>query len=150
MPAEQSDQNGAEQAPQNDDESVQYPTNQVIAILDTQVQTACAVDALANGGFLESEVELLRGSEEADRLAGGTGRRGFQDWFIRLTGSVGLKNAETEMKDRYEQALRDGHTVLAILTPTEDRKDRAAQILKECGGRFINFFGRLNVERIAG
>ena len=150
MPAGESDQNGAEQAPQNDNESVQYPTNQVIAILDTQVQTACAVDALANGGFLESEVELLRGSEEADRLAGGTGRRGFQDWFIRLTGSVGLKNAETEMKDRYEQALRDGHTVLTILTPTEDRKDRAAQILKECGGRFINFFGRLNVERIVG
>jgi hypothetical protein len=149
MPAGQSDQNGAEQAPQNDDESVQYPANHVIAILDTQVQTACAVDALVNGGFLESEVELLRGSEEADRLASGTGRQGFQDWFIRLTGSVGLKNAETEMKDRYEQALRDGHTVLTVLTPTEDRKDRAAQSLKECGGRFINFFGRLNVERIA-
>lgn len=149
MPAGQSDQNSAEQAPQNNDESVQYPTNQVVAILDTQVQTACAVDALVNGGFLESEVELIRGSEEADRLAAGTGRRGLQDWFIRLTGSVGLKNAETEMKDRYEQALRDGHTVVAVLTPTEDRKDRAAQSLQECGGRFINFFGRLNVERIA-
>lgn len=148
MPAGQSDQDAAEQARPNDEESVEYPTNQVVAILDTQVQTACAVDALANGGFLESEVELLRGSEEADRLRGGTGRRGFQDWFIRLTGSVGLKNAETEMKDRYEQALRDGHTVLAILTPTEDRKDRAAEMIKECGGRFINFFGRLNVERI--
>ena len=53
--------------PQNDDESVQYPTNQVVAILDTQVQTACAVDTLVQGGFLESEVELLCGSEEADR-----------------------------------------------------------------------------------
>src|SRR6476620_1410831 len=105
MPAEQSDQNGAEPAPQNDDRSVQYPTNHVVAILDTQVQTACAVDALVNGGFLESEVELLRGIEEADRLAGSTGRRGFQDWFIRRTVSVGLKNAETEMKDRYEQEL---------------------------------------------
>ena len=150
MPAEQSDQNGAEQASQSDDESIQYPTNHVVAILDTQVQTACAIDALASGGFVETEVELLRGSEEADWLASGTGRRGFQDWFIRFTGSVGLKNAETEMKDRYERALRDGHIVLAVLTPTEDRKDRAVEMLKECGGRFINFFGRLNVERIAG
>ena len=148
MPASQSDQDAAEQGRQNNEESVQYPTNRVVAILDTQDQTACAVDALVQGGFLESEVELLRGNEEADRLGGGTGRGGLQDWFIRLTGSVGLKNAETEMKDRYEQALRDGNTVLAILTPTDDRKDRAAQILKECGGRFINFFGRLNVERI--
>jgi hypothetical protein len=148
MPASQSDQNDAEQVPENDFESFEYPANHVVAILDTQVQITCAVDALANGGFLESEIGLLRGSEDADRLAGGTGRHGFQDWFIRLTGSVGLKNAETEMKDRYEQALRDGSTVVAVLTPTNDRKDRAAEILKQCGGRFINFFGRLNVERI--
>ena len=66
-----------------------------------------------------------------------------------MTGSVGLKNSETEMKDRYEQALRDGHTVLAVLVPTEERKDRAARILKECGGRFMNYFGPLNVEQIS-
>jgi hypothetical protein len=80
---------------------------------------------------------------------GGSGRGGLQDWFIRLTGSVGLKNAETEMKDRYEEALRAGNTVIAILAPRDDRKERAAQILNECGGRIINWFGRLDVERIA-
>ena len=101
------------------------------------------------GGFLDPAIELLRGNEEADRLGGGTGRGGRQDWFIRLTGSVGLKNAETEMKDRYEEALRAGNTVIAILAPRDDRKERAAQILNECGGRIINWFGRLDVERIA-
>ena len=148
MSVRQSGGDAAEQAG-SDQDSLQYPTNHVVAILDTQDQTARALDALVQGGFLEPEVELLRGNEEADRLGGGTGRGGLQDWFIRLTGSVGLKNAETEMKDRYEEALRGGNTVVAILTPTEDRKERAAQILNECGGRFINFFGRLNVERIA-
>jgi hypothetical protein len=54
------------------------------------------------------------------------------------------------MKEHYEKALRDGRTVIAILTPTDERKDRAAQILKECGGHFINFYGRLAVQRIAG
>jgi hypothetical protein len=81
------------------------------------------------------------------RWRGGTGRRGFQDCFIRVFQSVGLENVETEMKHRYEQAVQDGHSVLAVLAPSEERKDRAAQILKECGGGFINFFGRLNVER---
>lgn len=114
MPASRSDRGAAEQARQNE-ESVRYPTNHVVAILDTQDQTACAFDALVHGGFLESEVELIRGTEEADRLAGGTGRQGFQDWFLRLTRSVGLKNAETEMKDRYEQAPRDGNTYLPSL-----------------------------------
>jgi len=122
----------------------------VVAVLDTPHQTSCALDALLGGGFLESEVELRRGTEDADRVEAGTGRRGFQDWFIRLFQSVGLRNAETEMKDRYEQALRDGHTVLAVMAPTDERKDLAAQIIRECGGHFINFFGHLNVERITG
>ncbi len=129
---------------------VQYPTNHVVAIFDTPDQTSCALDALLGGGFLESEVDVNRGAEDADRLAEGTGRRGLQDWFIRLTGSVGLKNAETEMKERYEQALRENQTVVAVLAPTEERKDLAADILRKCGGRFINFFGPLHVERVAG
>jgi hypothetical protein len=127
---------------------VEYPTNHVVAVLDTPDQTSCALDALVGGGFLESEIELRRGTEEADRLDAGTGRRGFQDWWIRLFQSVGLRNTEIEMKDHYEQALRNGHTVLAVMAPTDERKDLAAQMIRECGGRFINFFGHLNVERI--
>ena len=127
-----------------------YPTNHVVAILDTPDQAACARDALLGGGFLESEVDVHRGAEDADRVAAGTGRRGLQDWFIRLTGSVGLKNAETEMKERYEQALRDNRSVVAVLAPTTERRELAAGILQKCGSNFINFFGHLTVERIAG
>ena len=125
-----------------------YPTNYVVGILETSDQTNCALDALLGGGFLESEVDVNRGAEDADRLAAGTGRRGVQDWFIRLTAALGLKNAETEMKERYERALRDRQTVVAVLAPTEERKDLAADLIRRCGGHFINFFGRLNVERI--
>ena len=128
--------------------AVQYPTNHVVAIFDTTEETSRALDALLGGGFLETEVDVNRGGGDADRLASGTGRRGLQDWFIRLTGSVGLKNAETEMKERYEQALRENRTVIAVLTPTEERKAVASDVLRQCGGRFINFFGPLNVERI--
>jgi hypothetical protein len=38
---------------------------------------------------------------------------------------------------------------VAVLAPTEERKDLAADVLRRCGGRFINFFGQLKVERIA-
>lgn len=134
---------------QDDLEPVQYPTNHVVGVLDSSKQTECALDALVSGGFLESEVELIK-PEEIDRMTAGTGRRGIRDWFIRVTGSLGLKNAETEMKERYERELRKGGTLVAVLAPTEDRKDLAAQLLQQCGGHFINFFGRLNVERIAG
>jgi hypothetical protein len=142
--------NNAQSGSQDESEPLQYPANHVIGILDTQDQTACAVDGLVTGGFLESEIELLRGAEEADRLDQTTGRRGLVDLTILLFQRIGLENAEIEMKERYEEALRDGRTVIAILTPTDERKDRAVQILKECGGHFINFYGRLAVQRISG
>jgi hypothetical protein len=142
--------NGSRQTGGQDDaEPAQYPFNHVVGVLDSPKQTDCALDALVNGGFLESEVQLIK-PEEIERLTGGTGRHGIRDWFIRVTGSMGLKNAETEMKERYEHELGKGGTLVVVLAPTEDRKDLAAQLLQQCGGHFINFFGRLNVERIAG
>ena len=129
-------------------DSVQYPTNHLLGVLDTSSQVECALDALSQGGFLESEIELNRGTEFADRLGATTGRRGLGDWFIRIFERVGLKNAESELKEQYEEALRNGAAIIAVLTPTEERKNLAVQLIRDCGGRFINYFGRLNVERI--
>ena len=127
---------------------VQYPMNYVIGVLETEAQSSCAVDALVHGGFLESEIQLGRGAEAADRIGASTGRQGFRDWLIRLFDAVALKNSEIETKDKYEQALRDGHTVVAVLAPTEERKELAAQLLRDCGGKFIHFFGSLALERM--
>jgi hypothetical protein len=146
----ESPSNDAQSGSHDQSEPLQYPANHVIGILDTQDQTACAVDGLVTGGFLESEIEIHRGAEEADRLDATTGRRGVVDLTIRLFQRIGLENAETEMKEHYEKALRDDRTVIVILAPTDERKDLAVQILKECGGHFINFYGRLTVQRITG
>ena len=148
VPDMPSDSDAAPNPGQGEIEPIRYPTNHVLGILDTEDQTTCAVDALVNGGYLESEIHLGRGPEMLERSEAGTGRRGIQDWAIRSFERLGVRNAEIEMKERYEQALRDGRTVIAVLTPTEERKDRAAQILQDCGAHFINFYGRLNVERI--
>jgi hypothetical protein len=135
-------------ASQDEASAMSYPTQCVVAVLDTQDQARRAVETLLGGAFLESEVHVSRGAADADRLASGTGRQGLQDWFIRLTGSVGLKNAETELKERYEAALRDDKSVVAVLAPTDARKDIVVGVLRDCGGQFINYFGRLSVERI--
>jgi hypothetical protein len=36
-----------------------------------------------------------------------------------------------------------------VLALTEERKQRAAEILRQHGGHFINFFGGLEIERLA-
>jgi hypothetical protein len=114
----------------------------VLAIIDTATEIACAVDGLVQGGFLESSVVLTRGTEEA-------GPRGVAELLIRLAQGLGQRHAGAEMKLRYEQALLDGSAVLAVLAPTEERKQLAARILHECGAHFINFFGPSSIERIA-
>ncbi len=127
----------------------EYPTNRIVAILKTEAQAGCAVEALLRGSFLESEIRLGRGPEDAEYLEQSTGRGGVRDWILRWLEGAGLTNIEIEVKDRYERALREGGTVISVLAVTEDRKDQAAEVLAQCGGHYINYFGRLSVELIA-
>lgn len=114
----------------------------VLAIIDTATEIGCAVDGLVHAGFLESEVELTRGIEEA-------GPRGVADLLIRIAQGPGIRHAGAEMKERYEAALGEGSAVLAVLARTEERKKLAARVLHDCGAHFINFFGPSSIERIA-
>ena len=51
-----------------------------------------------------------------------------------------------ELKQHYEQALRVGGFVLAVLAPTEERKELAARLLREDGAVDVNFPGRFAME----
>ena len=114
----------------------------VLAIIDTATEIGCALDDLVQGGFHESEVVLTRGTEDP-------GPGGIAELLTRLTQGLGHRHAGAELKLRYEEALREGGAVLAVLTATEERKKLAARILHECGAHFINFFGPSSIERIA-
>ncbi len=131
-----------------DEQIIGYSENHVIAIVDTREQLADALSVLKSSGFLDSEVSVVSGDVAAEQLSETTGRTGFADFVIRLGRRLGLKNDEGEMKDKYEAALRDGHYVVAIFVPSDARKELAAQLLASHGGRFVNFLGRLMIERL--
>ena len=114
----------------------------VLAIIDTATEIGCALDDLVEGGFRESEVVLARGTEDA-------GPGGIGELLVRLAQGLGQRHAGAEMRQRYDEALREGGAVLAVLTTTEERKKLAARILHECGAHFINLFGPSSIERIA-
>jgi hypothetical protein len=46
--------------------------------------------------------------------------------------------------DRYKHAAREGHFVFAVRAPAPEDQDRVSRVLREHGGRFINYYGRLN------
>ena len=131
-------------------EPVRYPVNHVVGILETPEEVTSTVEALLRGGFLDSEVEVdCGGQASADRLRAATGRTGLLDAILRVTEALGLPHDETEVKHRYEQGLRDGQFLVMVQALTDDRKERAGQILREHGGHFINFLGRFTREEIA-
>ena len=69
-------------------EPIQYPTNNILAVLDTAQRVHDAVAALERGGFLESEIGIGSGVEFADRMSETTGRSGFADLAMRFSAML--------------------------------------------------------------
>lgn len=127
-------------------EEFPYPTNKVVAIIATHENLWDAEEALVTAGFHESEIEVVYGQAAADRVSASTGRSGIANIAIRLAEKIGLPNDETTLRRRYEEALRDGAFVIAVLAPTPYRKVLASQVIHDHGGTFIHFFGEHTFE----
>jgi hypothetical protein len=131
------------------DETIRYPTNHVLSILDDADQLAAATNALSASGFLDSEVTVACGRGAADALGANTGRTGLAHLVIRIAQYFGLPNEESEMKARYEDALRHGRFVVLVSAPTDERKKLASKVLAEHGAKYITFLGRFQFEVIS-
>jgi hypothetical protein len=129
-------------------EPMRYPEQHVLAIVDTPEAVAEAVRLLTTGGFLASEVTVLCGAATADHLRESPGHSRLLGAVMRLADRLNLLDDELEEKRRYEEALRAGGIVVLVLAPTEERKQRAADVLRSQGGHFINFMGRFTSERL--
>jgi hypothetical protein len=128
------------------EEAVLYPEGNVLAIVDTVDELEQLIESLTTGGFLTSEVQVAHGRSAAETLRASSGRRGVAGLAMRLAESIGMPNDETAVKNRYAHALADCHFVVMILTPTEERKALAAKLLREHGGKFVNYLGRYTIE----
>lgn len=128
------------------EDSMRYPENNVVAIIDTPEELTELVESLTGGGFLKSEIEALYGQAAAEKLRTSTGRSGLAGLMMRLIASIGMPNDETAMKNRYASALTAGQILVRVEAPTDERKELAAKILREHGGQFVNFLGQYTIE----
>ena len=129
-------------------ERVSYPTNHVVGVIDTQQALERTVQALHGVGFADAEVEIACGQSAADAMRAQTGRTGLANLAIRVAEKIGAANDEMRVKDHYERALRDGRFLLLVDTPTDAKKDRAAEVLREQGAHSVNYMGRFAREEI--
>ena len=129
-------------------EPVRYPEHHLLAVIDTPEQVRAVLDGLTDADFSSSEVTVACGRAAAEALGASTGRTGLSRLAVRIAERSGIANDEMRMKDRYEQALRDGRFVLSVPASGDERKATAAQILRNGGGHFIHYLGSFTIEKM--
>lgn len=144
----QSDSGGFQVSTTPTDEQRRYPVDNLIAVVDTRAQLYKTARELTESGFLASEIGALTGPAAADAIDASTGRAGIAGALIRLAQWTGLTNEEIEIKDLYEQALREHQFVIGVRAPTVERKGIAERILAANHARFIHYFSRFSIQRV--
>jgi hypothetical protein len=129
-------------------ELVRYPTNQVVAVIETPAQVLSVFETLCGAGYAAEDVAISCGSAAADAVRANTGATGLSALTIRLFESLGIQDGEMTGKAEYEQALYDGYFVMRVAAGSERRKDIAVRILRDHGADAIRHFGRLAIELI--
>ena len=131
-----------------DNAQVRYPDNSVVAIIDTVENLSAVHAALIEGGFPESEIQVLCGADAAQALRDNTGRTGLSNLAMRIVTALGMPDDETMMKGEYADALHAGQFVVVVLASNEEQKTLAARMIQQHGGKFINFLGEWMIERM--
>jgi len=129
------------------DNFLTYPTNKVVAIVDTPEQLRSAIAELNQAGFGEDKIDVLCGQSGADRLDVTGEHHGFLARLYRFMEKFG--DMESENLRDYQHELRGGRFLLAVEVPDEQRKAQVLQILESHGGHRINFYGRWEVQGLA-
>jgi hypothetical protein len=136
---------GDRRAHARDEQSVQYPENRMVAIIDDRDQLRDAIDALTSGGFLASEIEVLHGAAAAKKLQEETGRSGLANLAMRFIEAIGLPNDELALKNHYADALADGRFLISVSASSKERQRVSANVLREHGGEDVHFFSRYTI-----
>jgi hypothetical protein len=125
------------------DRFLRYPTRKVIGVLDTPHNLDAVLSALVAAGFGPESIQVLSG-EEGIRAIDPAG--GYHGLLSRLTRIIQAIGQEHEHMHRYEEELRPGHYLVVISVPDDEaRRQRAAAILSEHGGHFVNYYGPLAI-----
>ncbi|MGE0228791.1 MAG: hypothetical protein AB7I38_00310 [Dehalococcoidia bacterium] len=125
------------------DDFIADPTDHVIAIVDDPDRAAAAERDLNDSGI--DGVHVYRGADGGDSIDASGAEHGVTGGVIR--GLQQLFSNKDNMAE-YEDAAREGSTVLAVPASDADARDQVTDILRRNGARAINHFGKAVVRTI--
>jgi hypothetical protein len=127
-------------------ESLSFPVDAVVGILDEPDAASAALDALVDAGVPEERIQVLCGEAGARRLDPSGKRHGLPGRIKRVIQQ--FADQEVQHLEHHSEALRAGGYLVAVPAEDEEEGERIAGILKDHGGHFINRYGRWTVQRL--
>jgi hypothetical protein len=129
-------------------DSLSFPDDTVVGILDDPDSASAAVDALLDGGIPDQEIQVLCCDSGARRLDPSGERHGVLGQLQRLVQHFG--DQEIPHLQKQAEALEAGKFLVAAPAETDEESRRVAGILSSHGGHFINRYTPWTVERMDG
>ena len=126
---------------------INYPTNQILGVLDDPEAARAAFDELVGAGVPPGDVVVLSGPEDAARLDGLGSANGLLPRVLRAVQFMTMD----QMPDflLYETAVRQGRVVVAVRLRGAERRRLASHVLRAHGAHFLNAYGRFATEEIS-
>jgi hypothetical protein len=123
------------------------PIHRVTAIFESCHPIQAALKSLHDSGFATEDIEVFVGEVGAEKLDLSGEHHGAMVHALRVLETFVAD--ETELHQQVDQALRRGCTAINVFTgDDEEKKKRAAEILKAYNASEICYWGQWGNERL--
>jgi GNAT superfamily N-acetyltransferase len=124
-----------------------YPTNRIVAIVDSKMEADEVCCELMDAGFDHSQIDESVGKEglkflDPDGRSHGLMTRLIRQWQVAAQGE------EYKYLKLIKQGLKEGHTIVSVPALSKTARKKAAEILRSHHAEAIRFYGRFHVERL--
>ena len=131
-------------SPNKQSVQLSYPTDKLVAIIDAMPDAEQARQELLEAGFAPDALGVQQGTHPTEQTVHSTDF----DPFPHLARLLHVQSIEHELAVVYEQALRQGQSVIAVYAPKAEARERALGIIEAHNARYINFYGKWVIEAL--
>ncbi|TEU20932.1 MAG: hypothetical protein E3I13_03475 [Gammaproteobacteria bacterium] len=124
-----------------------YPTNRVVAIVDSKMEADEVCCELMDAGFDGADIDEAVGKEGLKFLDPDGRNHGLMTKLIRKWQFV-AQGEELKYLNRIKKGLEEGHTVMSVPALTESARGKVAKILRSHHAEGIRYYGRFYVENL--
>jgi len=131
-------------SPNKQSVQLSYPTDKLVAIIDAMPDAEQARQELLEAGFAPNALGVQHGTHPTEHTVHYTDF----DPFPHLARLLHVGSIEHEQAVVYEQALREGQSVIAVYAPKAEARERALGIIEAHNAHYINFYGKWVIEAL--